>query len=141
LRNSNPNGLKLWREGKKQEKKIYKVLDFIKANYKSIIKVLVGLFVLYYLVFFLTPNVKMAASQKAQLDSLNSVIKQLHEDNLKLEDKISDFNEEIKEVDAHIGKIKGQKTIVKEIYHEKINSVDKLTVRELDSFFTDRYNK
>jgi len=120
---------------------MYKVLDFIKANYKSIIKVLVGLFVLYYLVFFLTPNVKMAASQKAQLDSLNSVIKQLHEDNLKLEDKISDFNEEIKEVDAHIGKIKGQKTIVKEIYHEKINSVDKLTVRELDSFFTDRYNK
>ena len=78
---------------------------------------------------------------KQQLDSLNLIIKQLHEDNLKLESKISDFNEEIKEVDAHIGKIKGQKTIVKEIYHEKISNVDKLTVRELDSFFTDRYNK
>jgi vacuolar-type H+-ATPase subunit I/STV1 len=83
----------------------------------------------------------MSASQKQQLDSLNVVINKLHEDNLKLEGKISEFNEEIKEVDNHIGKIKGQKTIVKEIYHEKINSVDKLTVRELDSFFTDRYNK
>jgi uncharacterized coiled-coil DUF342 family protein len=83
----------------------------------------------------------MSESQKQQLDSLNVVINKLHEDNLKLEGKISEFNEEIKEVDNHIGKIKGQKTIVKEIYHEKINSVDKLTVRELDSFFTDRYNK
>lgn len=120
---------------------MYKILDFIKLNYKSIFKGLLGLFILYYLVFFLTPNVKMAAGQKQQLDSLNLIIKQLHQDNLKLESKISDFNEEIKEVDAHIGKIKGQKTIVKEIYHEKISNVDKLTVRELDSFFTDRYNK
>lgn len=117
------------------------VLNFIKSNYRSIIKVALGIFILYYLIFFLTPNVKMAAGQKQQLDSLNMVIKQLHEDNLKLEGKISEFNEEIKEVDASIGKIKGQKTIVKEIYHEKISNVDKLTVRELDSFFTDRYNK
>ncbi len=118
-----------------------KILKFFKTNYALILKVSFGIFVLYYLVFFLTPNVKMAAGQKEQLDSLNSVINKLHEDNLKLESKISEFNEEIKEVDNHIGKIKGQKTIVKEIYHEKINSVDRLTVRELDSFFTDRYNK
>ena len=81
----------------------------------------------------------MAADQKQQLDSLNVVIKQLHEDNLKLEDKISDFNNEIDKVDESIGKIKNQKTIVKEIYHEKISNVDKLTAREIDSFFTDRY--
>jgi len=118
-----------------------KILNFLKSNYKLILQVSFGIFVLYYLIFFLTPNVRMSASQKQQLDSLNVVINKLHEDNLKLEGKISEFNEEIKEVDNHIGKIKGQKTIVKEIYHEKINSVDKLTVRELDSFFTDRYNK
>lgn len=116
-----------------------KVIDFIKSNYKTIVKIVVGIVVLYYVIFFLTPNVKMSASQKQQLDSLNVVIKQLHEDNLKLEDKISDFNEEIKEVDANIGKIKNQKTIVKEIYHEKISNIDKLTERAVDSFFTDRY--
>jgi len=116
-----------------------KVIDFLKLNYKTIIKVVFGLFLLYYIIFFLTPRVQMSANQKQQLDSLNVVIKQLHEDNLKLEDKISDFNEQINEVDNHIDKIKGQKTIVKEIYHEKISNVDKLTVRELDSFFTDRY--
>lgn len=120
---------------------MYKIIDFLKSNYKTIIQIIFGLVILYYLIFFLTPNVKMAASQKQQLDSLNVVIKQLHEDNKKLEDDITNFNEQIKEVDSHIGKIKGQKTIVKEIYHEKINSVDKFTVPELDSFFTDRYNK
>ena len=96
---------------------------------------------MYWVIFVLTPKAQIAADQKQQLDSLNVAIEKLHDDNSKLEDKITGFNEQIKEVDNHIGKIKGQKTIVKEIYHEKINSVDKLTVRELDSFFTDRYNK
>ena len=94
---------------------------------------------IYYLIFFLTPAVRMSQTDKVQIDSLNVMIKQLHEDNVKLEDEIGDFNQKIEEVDNSIDKIKGQKTIVKEIYHEKINSVDKLTVRELDSFFTDRY--
>jgi hypothetical protein len=116
-----------------------KIFNFLKNNYKNILKVIFGLFILYYLIFFLTPNVKMSADQKQQLDSLNVVIKQLHEDNLRLENKISDFDKEINEVDQNISKIKNQKTIVKEIYHEKISNVDKLTVRELDSFFTDRY--
>ena len=116
-----------------------KILDILKANYKTILKVIFGLFILYYIIFFLTPRVQMAADQKQQLDSLNVVIKQLHEDNLKLEDKISDFNNEIDKVDESIGKIKNQKTIVKEFYHEKISNVDKFTSREIDSFFTDRY--
>ena len=116
-----------------------KILDILKANYKTILKVIFGLFILYYIIFFLTPRVQMAADQKQQLDSLNVVIKQLHEDNLKLEDKISDFNHEIDKVDESIGKIKNQKTIVKEFYHEKISNVDKFTSREIDSFFTDRY--
>jgi len=120
---------------------MYKVLEFINKNYKSILKVILGLFFLYYLIFFLTPKVKIAASQKEKLDSLNITIKQLYEQNIKLEEKISNFDESIKEVDLQIGKIKGQKTIVKEIYHEKINLIDKLTIRELDSFFTNRYNK
>lgn len=118
---------------------IKKILDFLKKHYMTIAKVVFGLFILYYLVFFLTPNVKMSTEQKQQIDSLNVLVKQLHEDNLKLEEEIDDFNGKIEEVDNSIDKIKGQKTIVKEIYHEKINSVDKLTVRELDSFFTDRY--
>jgi hypothetical protein len=56
-----------------------------------------------------------------------------------LDDKIDDLNKEIIEVDNGIDKIKNQKTIVKEIYHEKINRVSNFTEPELDSFFSDRY--
>lgn len=117
-----------------------KVFNFLKLNYKFILQISFGIFVLYYLIFFLTPNVKMSTGQKQQLDSLNIAINKLHQDNLKLEAEISKFDADIRQVDNQIGKIKVQKTIVKEIYHEKINSVDKLTIRELDSFFTNRYN-
>lgn len=81
----------------------------------------------------------MSQEQKRQLDSLNVVIKQLHDDNLLLESKIDNFEMQIQEVDFNIDRIKGEKTIIKEIYHEKISNVDKLTVPELDSFFTERY--
>ena len=116
-----------------------KIINFLKENFMTILKVLFGLFVLYYLIYFLTPKVNMSVDQKKQLDSLNVLVKQLHEDNVELEKEIDEYNKKIDEVDNHIDKIKGQKTVVKEIYHEKISSVDKLTVRELDSFFTDRY--
>jgi hypothetical protein len=115
------------------------ILNFLKGNYKTIAKVVFGLFILYYLIFFLTPRVQMSALEKSKLDSLNNMIEQIHQEQLKLDSNIIGYEKKIDEVDNHIDKIKGQKTIVKEIYHEKINSVDKLTVRELDSFFTDRY--
>jgi vacuolar-type H+-ATPase subunit I/STV1 len=116
-----------------------KVKNFLATNYKTIFKIGLVVFALYWVVFVLTPRTSISEQQKQDLDSLYAQIKILHEDNLKLEEEITSFNEEIKQVDSKIAKIKNQKTIVKEIYHEKINSVDRLTVRELDSFFTDRY--
>jgi hypothetical protein len=82
----------------------------------------------------------MDVDEKAKIDSLNTLIEEIHKDQLKLDSTIEGYNQKIDEVDDHIGKIKGQKTIVKEIYHEKINNVDKLSNPQLDSFFSDRYN-
>lgn len=118
---------------------INKLFEILKINYKTILKVIFGLFILYYVIFFLTPKVKIAADQKRQLDSLNTEIKKIHQDNLKLEKKISEFNNEIEKIDQSINNIKNQKTIVKEYYHEKISNIDRLTSRQVDSFFTDRY--
>ena len=116
------------------------VLNFLKGNYKTLVKLVFGIFILYYLIFFLTPRVQMAADEKAKIDSLNTLIEEIHKDQLKLDSTIDGYNQKIDEVDDHIGKIKGQKTIVKEIYHEKINNVDKLSNPQLDSFFSNRYN-
>lgn len=118
---------------------MHKVIVFLKENYLSIFKILGGLFLLYWIVFILTPKAGLSEKHKNQLDSLNIVIKQLHEDNLKLENKISNFNQEIEQIDNNISKLKNQKTIIKEIYNEKISNIDKFTSREVDSFFTNRY--
>lgn len=114
--------------------------DFIKNNYKTIIKVSFGIFILYWIVFVITPKSEMSSEQKAALDSLSIKIETLHQDNQKLEDDIDYYNQKISQIDEDIDKVKNQKTIIKEYYHEKINSVDKLTIAELDSFFANRYH-
>lgn len=115
------------------------ILNFIKSNYKTIIKLSFGVFIIYYLIFFLTPKVQMSVEQKNKIDSLNTLVKDLHQDNLKIEKEISEFENEVVEIDQNIQNIKGEKTIIKEYYHEKISNVDKLSVPELDSFFAKRY--
>ena len=117
-----------------------KVLDFIKLNYKTILKIAFGIFILYWMIYVFTPQSKMSIEQKQLLDSLNVRIGTLHKDNLKLENDIDFYNQKIVEIDGRLDNLKGQKTIIKEYYNEKINSVDKLTDAELDSFFAKRYN-
>lgn len=113
--------------------------SFVAKHYKVILSVLFGLFVLYWMMFVLTPTMNMSIEEKAKIDSLNVLIMEMNKNQQILDDKIDGINEEIVEVDKGIDKIKGQKTIVKEIYHEKINRAGNFTEPELDSFFSDRY--
>ena len=117
-----------------------KVIEFLKTNHKSIIKGGIVLFLLYWIIFVLTPRTGMSVEQKIILDSLSNKINQLHSDNSKLETTIQNYNEKISNIDNNINNLKNQKIIIKEYYHEKINGVDKLTLAELDSFFAKRYN-
>jgi hypothetical protein len=116
-----------------------KIIEFVKTNYKIIFGFLFGLFIIYWMMFILTPKVGMSPEDRAKIDSLNVVINTMYKEQELLENKIDDLNKEIVEVDKGIDKIKNQKAIVKEIYHEKINRVSNFTEPELDSFFSDRY--
>lgn len=118
---------------------INKILKFIENNYNLIIQIGIGLFLIYWIVFVLTPKAGLSSEQEKKLDSLNVSIKKLESHNQYLDGRITDFNAQINAVDGNIQNIKGQKTIIKEYYYEKISNVDKLTNAELDSFFTNRY--
>lgn len=115
------------------------VLDFLKFHYKTILKIVFGLFIVYWLLFFLTPKVRMAAESKQSIDSLNVKIKEIEKKQDSLSNSILEYKEEINLLDEHITTIKSQKTIIKEIYHEEIKRVNNYTDHELDSFFTVRY--
>jgi len=115
------------------------ILNFVKRNYKTLIQVAVGIFILYWVIYVLTPTMQMSVQEKQKIDSLNLIIKDIYKEQQKLDSSIAEYNGKIDEVDNHIDKIKGQKTIVKEIYHEEINRVDTYTDNDVDSFFSNRY--
>lgn len=123
------------------KKNLKNTSSFVVRNYKMILAVLFGLFVLYWMMFVLTPTMNMSVEEKAKIDSLNVLIMEMNKNQQILDDKIDGINEEIVEVDKDLDKIKNKKTVVKEIYHEKINSVNNFTEPELDGFFSDRYKQ
>jgi hypothetical protein len=68
------------------------VLNFLKTHYKTIFKVALGLFIIYWLLFFLTPKVQMAAESKQAIDSLNVEIKEIEKEQDSLSNSISKNN-------------------------------------------------
>lgn len=106
---------------------------------KDIITIVFLLIILYCMYFILIPSSKLAEETYNKIDSLNSHIDSLETINNKLDSQIVIYNNQITEIDKSIDRIKNEKTIIKEIYHEKINNVDNYNVNQLDSFFTERY--
>lgn len=115
------------------------IINFLKKEYKSIIGFSFILYVFYWITFVLTPTIEMSENEKQKIDSLNTLIKEIHTEQEKLDDKIDNINKKIKDVDISIDKVKRQKVIIKETYHEKINRVSNFTEPEIDSFLSERY--
>jgi hypothetical protein len=115
------------------------VLNFVKAHFKTILAVIFGLFLFYWILFFLTPKVQMDIESKKKIDSLNVHVKEIENEQKTLDTKIEVFGQEITKVENNITKIKSQKETIREIYHEKITSVNSYTDVQLDSFFANRY--
>jgi len=115
--------------------------EFIIKNFKTIVFLIFGIFIFYWLMFVLTPSIKMSAESQAKIDSLNKNIMRYEEENKKIDSAISMYYVEISKIDNAIDSIKRQKTIIKEFYHEKIISVDTFSRAQIDDFFTKRYGQ
>jgi peptidoglycan hydrolase CwlO-like protein len=115
------------------------VLNFLEKNWKFILSAVFALFIIYWLMFFLTPKVEMSIESKQKIDSLTTYVKEIEREQAKLDDKIDVFGQEVNNIENSITKIKSQKETIREIYHEKINSVNTYTDVQLDSFLANRY--
>lgn len=115
------------------------IKNWITKNYKTILFLAVGLFILYWLVYVITPKVGMSELDKYKIDLLNQKIDDINKEQKKLDSSIAEYNKGIKIIDSNIENLKNQKIKVKEIYHEKIISIDTFNSKQLDKFFTDRY--
>lgn len=103
-------------------------------------------FLFYWILFVLTPNLNSSSKTKEEIQSLklmmttlDDYIKKEKEKQSAIDNSIKLVNEQIERIDSSISKIKNQKIIIREYYHEKINSVDNFSDNEIDSFISNRY--
>jgi vacuolar-type H+-ATPase subunit I/STV1 len=106
---------------------------------KTILIISFFLFIAYWLVFEITPASDITDRIYNKIDSLNHNIDSLTKQNKRLDSAILIYTNQIDMLDSSINKIKNQKTIIKEIYHETISNVDNYNGSQLDSFFSKRY--
>ena len=117
------------------------VKNFIVKNYKSILAGLVGLFLLYWFIFILTPKNTMLKEDRQRIKILNEKIERINKEQDTLEFKITELEKEVTLIETKVKKIKKEKNKIAIKYHEKIKRVDSYTESELDSFFTNRYKQ
>ena len=113
----------------------------LKDTFDGIFKLVILAGVIFVIWFLLKPkeSTKIDNSYKKDIDSLTKVIENVEKKQEILYQEIKNLNDDILQTDVKISNIKQQKTIVKQIYHEKINAVDTYNDTELDSIFAKRY--
>lgn len=116
------------------------MLELLSKYKKQIVYVIVGLFLLYGIIWVATRKSQIPADIKATIDSLTNVNKQLIEHQKQIDSTIHIYEAEVKQVDYAIDHVKEKTTVIKEYYHEISQQVDNYTPTELDLFFKARYN-
>ena len=116
------------------------MLELLNKYKKQIAYVIVGLFLLYGVIWIATRKPQIPADLKATIDSLNNTNKALIVMQKQIDSNIHVYEAEVKQIDHQIDNIKEKTTIIKEYFHEVSQQVDTYTPTELDSFFKARYN-
>ena len=116
------------------------MLELLNKYKKQIAYVIVGLFLLYGVIWITTRKPQIPADLKATIDSLTNVNKALIIMQKQIDSNIHVYEAEVKQVDHQINNVKEKTTIIKEYYHEQIQQVNNYTPTELDSFFKAKYN-
>jgi peptidoglycan hydrolase CwlO-like protein len=112
--------------------------NFIIKHYNAILITLSILLIGWFAFRVFSPNT-MSEGDKSKIDSAKNIIEEKKKEQVIIEDKIEDINEEVETIDDNISKIKTNKEKIGKKYHEEITRVDNYTNPELDSFFSNRY--
>ena len=116
------------------------MLELLNKYKKQIVYVIVGLVLLYGIIWITTRKSQIPADLKASIDSLTVVNKKLMKSQEHMDSTISTYNSKIEQIDTRIGHIKSQTTIINKYYNDLGQQVDQYTPNQVDSFFKKRYN-
>jgi hypothetical protein len=116
------------------------MLELLNKYKKQIIYVIVGLVLLYGVIWLATRKPQMPTDYRAAIDSLTKANTLLIEKQNQLDSTIRVYKNKIDIIDSKINNIKVKETIIKEYHHEIIQQVSHYNAAQIDSFFKKRYN-
>ena len=114
--------------------------DFVVNHCKTISTVLGGLFLLYWIIFILTPVVQMSEQSVEQLKKIDENISNLEFENEILQSEIVEFQEQIESVNENIEEIDEIKITLANDYGKKISNARSYNYDELVRFLSERYD-
>ena len=113
--------------------------QFLTTNFKYILFVAVGLFVMYWMVYLFTPKPQMSELDKYKLEQINKDIDSILKNQQQLDKRIEGYKSQLSKIDSTIAQVKNQKTIIKEYYKDKEEEISKMKRDQIDSLFHKRY--
>jgi len=116
------------------------MLGLLNKYKKAALYVLIGLIVIYGMIYIFTPKPQMPTEYKNTLDSLAKENATLRDKQKQADSAISSYQSQIFDLDYAIGNVKEKETVIKEYYHEVSDKVNNYTPTQVDSFFKARYN-
>lgn len=115
------------------------MLELLNKYYKHILYVILGLVVVYLMIYLFTPKPQILANYKASIDSLIKINNTLIERQSKLDNTLVIYNSKIDSIDGKIDSVKEKTIIIKKYYHEIRDRIDTFHSTQVDSFFKQRY--
>lgn len=102
-------------------------------------KIIIVFTLLYCFFYFLKPNTSMSSEDKQKMDSLIHKIDIIQREQQELDKNILEFEGNVEDISNKINKIKKDKSVIREVYHDQILRVSNFNDSQIDSFFSERY--
>jgi predicted PurR-regulated permease PerM len=119
----------------------FNIVDFFKQYYKQVGIGLLVLFVLYWLIFILTPSVEMSNVAVEEIKKLDQEIGTIKLEQNILYNEILQYEEQLDVMDENISQINDTQNKISGEYGEKINAARSYDYQQLVAFLSKRYSE
>jgi predicted PurR-regulated permease PerM len=116
-------------------------INFFKQYYKQVGIGLLVLFVLYWVIFILTPSMKMSGVAVQELKKIDEEIETIKLEQNILYTEIQHYEEQLQGLDENISQINDTQNKIAGEYGEKINAARSYDYQQLVAFLAERYSE
>jgi septal ring factor EnvC (AmiA/AmiB activator) len=114
--------------------------EYLSKNFKYIMMPILILIIGILIYDIASKDNGMSQEDKKRLEQLDKDINSMIEYQKQLDEKITEYNKEIKKIDSTISNIKVKKEVVNNYYQQKGTEIKNSNAKQVDSLLRSRYN-